>query len=288
MFNTYLALRDTNQIRACLIGEMNRNLFYSRQALPTILNQTTTVEAVLNRMEAICKYQKHEFTYKGLSDLASLIFCFTNDSHDKANVIINEIPLEELKNQILKEQMLGIDRNVYITTERNLIRYTDETPKADSTMKIIREKELNITINTSSLNIFHLYDNEEDGAYVGSTSAEYIYVNEINLKSGKQYKFSNQYDFDIFLTDKVNYYEHLKEINEEKIKAVYNEYWFKDLYSFLMLRKQGKLKSGTGSRLQDRRKLDIKQIIEYSDTLELSKDTLELEANKLVDELFIC
>lgn len=152
----------------------------------------------------------------------------------------------------------------------NLIRYTDN------------EKEINITINTSSLNIFCFHDNEEDGAYCGSNSAEYVYIKEINLKSGKQYKFTNTYDFNTFIADKTKYYWYLEKKQEEEIKAVYKNYWFIDMYSLLTLKKQCKLK------VKAEGKLDIKQIIEYSDTLKIPKDILELETNKLLDELFIC
>lgn len=103
MFSTYISFRNTNQIRAFLINEMNRNLFYSPQALTTIPNQATVV--------------------------------------DTANVIINEIPLDELQKQIAKEEMLGTD---YVLNKGNLIRYTDnekenyyvDTPKFDKNSKI--------------------------------------------------------------------------------------------------------------------------------------------------------
>lgn len=277
MFSTYLALRDTNQIRACLIEEMNGSLFYSRKPLPTLPNQATTIETILNRMEAICKHQKHEFNYEGLYSIADIIPKFTSKNYDEVHTIINEISLEELKKQIVKEQMLGNYEGVYITSRGNLVRYTEESTK---------EKTLHLTINTSNLNILHVYDKIRDG-YMGSPQAEWVYVDEINLKSGKQYKFSNQYDFTNFLSDKIKYFLQLEEIQKEKIKAVYEDYWFKDLYSFLFLKRSGKLRAGTQHTLQNRQNIDIKQIIEYSNTLNLSKDILELEANKLVDELSI-
>lgn len=270
MFNTYIAFRNTNKIRAFLINEMNRNLFYSYKtyrALPTIPNQATVVDTVLEKMKAICYSQEHEFAFNSLYAIAYLISQFTNNSYNIANVIINEVPLEELQKQIAKEEMLGTD---YVLNSGNLIRYTDN------------EKEINITINTSSLNIFCFHDNEEDGAYCGSNSAEYVYIKEINLKSGKQYKFTNTYDFNTFIADKTKYYWYLEKKQEEEIKAVYKNYWFIDMYSLLTLKKQCKLK------VKAEGKLDIKQIIEYSDTLKIPKDILELETNKLLDELFIC
>lgn len=112
MFNTYIAFRNTNKIRAFLINEMNRNLFYSYKtyrALPTIPNQATVVDTVLEKMKAICYSQEHEFAFNSLYAIAYLISQFTNNSYNTANVIINEVSLEELQKQIAKEEMLGTD-----------------------------------------------------------------------------------------------------------------------------------------------------------------------------------
>lgn len=261
MFSTYKKYENDELLREIEIQTINNQLANNSIILDTKLLTTKIQDSI----EKICYNTEHTLSLNSKENIGHLIGEYTYEYYDNADVVITEIPQEELERQIMKHRLLNTpfdcihtpDEGVYISSNETILAFKKLPPDKS------KYENIQLEIRTSDIQTFRF-----NGRNHHFVELAHVNLNKIQLNSG--YTVAGEKAVMKFIDKQINYYNILKSKQALLLGKIYKSYLLKDILSCLRARNSN---------------MSTEEIINYSNNLTLSPKQIEKEIKQLVKTL---